>query len=229
MPELFSYTTRRDFDTLKCATCGYPAHVKNSIDNFLVKLECEQNQNHIFLVYLKNKTMAGPNFGDKEFCFNGKYSEIPDMFRNLDFRSRLDIQFAVMLRRIYEVHEEGIDIGETKAGKFAYCPYCGGMLNRCEIQNPYFEGKKCDNNHLFMERHSLDSEDGELSLQIDLSNNRLIDSVSEFFNYYLKPRREYLLEHGADEHLLKYSIENHGLHPSILNIFLCFFIDSFKG
>lgn len=137
-------------------------------------------------------------------------------------------QDAVMLRRIYEVHEEGINIEETIAGQFGYCPYCGGILNRCEIRNPYFEGMKCDNNHLFMQRHGLGSEDGELGLQIDLSNNRLIESVSEFFSYYLKPRREYLLEHGADEHLLKYSIENHGLDPSILNIFLRFFIDSFE-
>ena len=228
MPELFSYTTRRDFDTLRCPTCGNPVRAKNSIDNFLVKLECEQNSNHIFLVYLKNKTMAGPHFGDKEFTFEGRYSEIPNMFSNFEFRSRLEIGYAVMLRRIYEIMEEGVNVGETITGNFRYCPFCGDILDRHEIQDAYFEGKKCENNHLFRQRHGLESEGGDLRLHIDLANRKLANSVREFFNYYLKPRREHLLEHGADEHLLKYSVENHGLDPSILKIFLSFFIESSK-
>jgi len=140
-------------DLLRCPTCKYKLNPIQLIDIFLLGLVCDNN--HRFFIELQSPlatetvkcaSIEGPTIKNRD-----NLEIIRVWLTDFKFRSKLNNQLAIMIRRIYEISKDNLHI-IYDYNIFKYCPLCSMPLREFKQDDVWIKGLKCKNNHEFFER-----------------------------------------------------------------------------
>lgn len=141
------------FGSLYCPTCKSKLKRKRLIDIFSQGLICKNN--HHFFIELKEPSLTesakcpfikGPIFKKAE-----DVKLIKSWLTNFTYRSKLNGQLAVMIRRIYEIYTANLHI-PNECDVFKYCPLCAKSLKEFEQRDIWVQGLRCNEGHKFFDR-----------------------------------------------------------------------------
>ncbi len=150
---IYKYTIdQKMLDSLRCPTCKSKLERVQLIDLFVQGLAC--NNNHRFYIELQTPIISVKRVkctSMKGSIARDNMGIIKSWLTDFKLRSNLNNQLATMVRRIYEITKDNLNVAYGY-DIFRYCPFCVNPLKKFEQSDIWVQGLRCNNTHEFFAR-----------------------------------------------------------------------------